>query len=142
MSADPARFLVANDGELPSVIVPAPIARFLDAHIRQRGLVTQWRGLDRDLDDVLNAMRYAAVAFSTYAEPRKRLTSRPAPEQLRCVDEEWLTSATVADLLGCGAANVRDLSRRGRLRGGRRSGRTILWPRSAVDEYLAKRGLQ
>jgi hypothetical protein len=135
---DPLRHLVdAEDGLPRDVRVPARIAVFLDAVLKSTRI--EWRGRDRELDEVLHAINYAAVGFSTYAQSKNRLTPpRTAGESDRPV-AGWLDSTAVAGILGCGSANVRDLARRGRLRGGRRIGNRLSWPREAVDEYLAKR---
>lgn len=132
---DAARYLVG--GAPRAVIVPARIARFLDAALGATRV--EWRGRDRELDEVLAALHEAAIEFSTYGAVSSPLTTpRIARESDRPV-AGWLDSAAVASILGCGPANVRDLARRGRLRGGRRIGNRLSWPREAVDEYLAKR---
>lgn len=132
---DPRRYLLG--GPPRTVIVPARIARFLDAALGSTRV--EWRGRDRELDEVLAALHEASIEFSTYGVVSNSLTAPQIAGDSDCPVAGWLDSTAVAGILGCGSANVRDLARRGRLRGGRRIGNRLSWPREAVDEYLAKR---
>ncbi|NBO34641.1 MAG: helix-turn-helix domain-containing protein [Actinobacteria bacterium] len=55
------------------------------------------------------------------------------------VDEEWLSAAEVAQLLGVNLNNLRQIQYRKSLAWGKKKGRSVFYLRSEVEAYAARR---
>lgn len=136
---DAGRYLVG--GQPHDVVVPAEVAHWL----AQRGLGdlrTKVRGGDAKRDAVLMALHIAALEYDSLrdvsGDVSDSLTESAIPKSLSRGAGPSLDPVAVAALLGCGPANVRDLARRGRLRGDRIGGRWC-FTQTDVDGLLAAR---
>lgn len=134
-------------GDPPDVRVPASVAYRLRGVLdRDVQRVTDNGGqLPAEVAAVVRAVRYAASQYAacrvaeateaTYADVSDGLTQ---PGESRPSRHDLLTVRDVAERLGCGEPNVRDLHRRGRLPGWTVGGRIMFDP-VTVGEFVRER---
>jgi len=136
VAVDPSRYLIG--GAPQAVVVPARIARRLDV----AGLDAARRKFadggvdDEELYAVLIAIHDAGLQYNETAAPGR--TPLPQIDALPSSRHDLLTTADVAERLGCKPRNVRDLYERGRIVAERVGGR-LLFDAAAVEGYLSDR---
>jgi excisionase family DNA binding protein len=102
----------------PCVILPARIAAWLESHAEINQIRLEARGVDPEVDAVLNAIRVAAMAWRTSA------TGTPhAAEPEEMSESLWMSTTTAADKLDMTDRGIRQAIRENRLRATNVSGR-------------------
>lgn len=138
MSALPhERFLTGWDPQF--VLVPPRVAVWLDDLAGSARVDLRGRKGCEEIVAVLSAIHAARSQIEYYDAVR---AARKPPPELKSSERGdccWLDSASVAGVLGCGAANVRRMGRDGLIRGARRVGPQWRFPREAVEAYAATR---
>lgn len=128
----PARFVHGEAG--PVAIVPGRVAAWLAANAGLDRLRVEVRGVDAEVDAVLNALAVAAGAWRTSAiGSREASSSEVGPSSL------WMTAAAAASELDITARAVTLAIAEGRLPGCEKVGRAWRIPREVVAHYLAAR---
>jgi excisionase family DNA binding protein len=88
----------------PSVEVPGRICAWLEAHLDLRRVRTDVRGIDPEVDSVLNDLALAALTWrSRFEASRECKPSQPVALL------PWLTVSEAADQLGVTGSRVRQL---------------------------------
>ena len=96
--------------EGPVVMVPARIAAVLERHADLTGLRVRTRGVDPEASAVLEALRFAALAWRGSATGTEDDTTPEPAATLK-----WLSTRQAADLLGIGPRAVVKAIAEGRL---------------------------
>ncbi|MDI2127949.1 helix-turn-helix domain-containing protein [Yinghuangia seranimata] len=126
----PASAYVHGNGAV--VIVPGRIAALLDKLVDLTRLRIDVRGQDPELDNVLVALRVAALAWrASVGGHTERTTPDPMPA--------WITTGQTADLLGVDPRHVRRLAAGGRLAGRQLPHGAWLIERESAEHYRAVR---
>ncbi|WP_436785782.1 helix-turn-helix domain-containing protein [Yinghuangia sp. YIM S10712] len=128
-STRPASAYVHGDGAV--VIVPGRVAAHLDRLLNLNRLRIEVRGQDPETDNVLVALRLAALAWRSAGGLPDRTSPDPMPP--------WITTGQAAELLAVDPRHVRRLITTGRLTARQLPSGAWLIDRETVEHYRAAR---
>lgn len=119
--------------EGPVVLVPARVAAWLDRRAKLTDLRGEHRGADAEVDNVLLALRLAAMSW------RRTATGTDTPEAPEPeTPSQWLTTTDVATAAGITGRGVRKAIAAGRLHASQVNGRWLV-TREDLEHYRAAR---
>ena len=126
---------VPSDFHLDGVRIPPRVCRLIAPDLMKtlRATVVEFGAVDSEVAMVIRAIYEAGESWRTGADASSERNRRePSPQS----EHDQLTTAEIAQELGCTANNVRDLVRRGRLTPSRRRP-VVLIDRAELDQYKA-----
>lgn len=118
----------------PSVVVPARVAAFLEQRAHLSALRVSVRGIDPEVSEVLESLRYVAMAWrGSAAGTEVEAGPEPATDS-----KQWMTTGGAAGVLGITSRAVRKAIARGAIPAEEVDGRYRV-NREDIEHYRAAR---